>query len=174
MWPKKTRSHLFSTKKRATERNKRAWWSFQHKSPQAIERENKTVVRYSSCSRTVVRYSSCSGSLAHILLRSPFLGANSSNKCRTCSFRIHKQNCSLASPALRCGVAWIQQQFLQFKAGNSRKNWCKNITVPWNSRGRSMTQNCWIIFEKCWKTQLWRFEQVFEHFIMFTELVNTF
>ena len=31
-----------------------------------------------------------------------------------------------------------------------------------------------MIIEKFWETQLWRFEKVFEHFIMFTELADAF
>ena len=41
-------------------------------------------------------------------------------------------------------------------------------------RTLKFTQNDCIIFEKLCKTQLWRFEKVFEHFIVFTELAAPF
>ena len=45
----------------------------------------------------------------------------------------------------------------------------KYCNILWKTFDSKLLDN----FEKCWKTQHWRFEQVLEHFVLFTELVNT-
>ena len=58
-------------------------------------------------------------------------------------------------------------------AKKKKSDWMLRV-ISWNSSERNFTWNFGVICEKCWKRQLWRFDTVFDYFIMFTELANTF
>ena len=79
----------------------------------------------------------------------------------------------LASTKLTCGVALISTAFFQLKLLVSRKKsmqkYYNTLKLMWKEFGTKLLDN----FRKCWKTQHWSFEKVLEHFVMFTELVNT-
>ena len=52
------------------------------------------------------------------------------------------------------------------------QKYCNTLKFMWKELGHQTAE--WISFEKCWKIQHLRFEQVLEHFVMFTKLLITF